>query len=460
MSEKRVRELVRAAFRAGNAVMFSTKPRARAQRVRGYLTKKGAKRRNWKKRFFKLDVLTGSLMYFASESSTDILGAIRMDGAEVKLATTYCQIELTPATSQALLDGHTELKPPRTYELRAESEVERDEWLQSLQLAAGSEANAPARQRGVSAAVAQISQRGESFLLRKGKRTNTWNRRWFKLDFVNNALQLLRGQRSWWLAKGRNSASWRTHRACTRRAKEDISAEPHTRSQRAPSTRPQRAATSVKQGAGLADDGGGDADLQFSIHPATAVDGFEARVFQLRAPSEAALQEWLSLLLAFVRSAAQPRARHDTNRLVKKSQGNMLMQRKTTFGSVSWDRRFFRLDTVNGTLNWFHADDPDATLRGSIRLRGAAVHRTTAAQNASAAAAFQIEITPPSIQRHNFEDADKKRDDGGHYVCAPSLSTIARHGLAHFQKQQAIMQYLDPLWTTLLALEIALMDRE
>ena len=38
--------------------------------------------------------------------------------------------------------------------------------------------------------------------------------------------------------------------------------EPHTRSQRAPSTRLQRAATSVKQGAGLADDGGGDADLQ------------------------------------------------------------------------------------------------------------------------------------------------------------------------------------------------------
>ena len=90
----------------------------------------------------------------------------------------------------------------------------------------------------------------------------------------------------------------------------------------------------------------------------------------------------------------------------------MLMQRKTTFGSVSWDKRFFRLDPVNGTLNWFRVDDPGATLRGSMRLRGAAVHRTTAAQDASAAAAFQIEITPPSIQRHNFEDADEKRDDG------------------------------------------------
>ena len=206
-SEARGRELVTAAAKRGAPIAFGGAPRAKGPRLRGTLMKKGAKRHNWKRRFFKLDLLTGSLIYYPSEGSAKILGAVRLAGAEVAVSATFGQFTVTVAAGSGrgpggVIPGEEEEGEDdddeeggggRVYQLKAGSALERDEWIASLRQAAGvaeellqrpgKGALSGQRERAVSArgAEAAIAGRGEGWLLRKGRRTDTWNRRWFKV---------------------------------------------------------------------------------------------------------------------------------------------------------------------------------------------------------------------------------------------------------------------------------------
>ena len=82
------------------------------------------------------------------------------------------------------------------------------------------------------------------------------------------------------------------------------SARSRTGSANANRSRTASALSAVKEGVGLADDAGGDPELELVLQPAEAAEGFDAREFTLRAASEASLQAWLNLLIPLSLAAA------------------------------------------------------------------------------------------------------------------------------------------------------------
>ena len=487
MDEKRVRELVQTAAQRGDAIAFDSSPRAKGPRLRGLLMKKGAKRHNWKKRFFKLDLLTGQLMYYPSETSAEILGAVKLAGAEVATSPTFGEFTVTPAATNpgGLLLGLTpeesEAPPPRVYQLKASSILERDEWMESLRQAADVAVELRpgelGRERAKSArgAEAAIANRGEGFMLRKGVRTNTWKRRWFKVDYLNSVLNYYASDAPGGAIKG----SIRLHGCAIRlsRDEDELSNEApsstrllarssarssarsrtdsarsqgapgHTRQKSALSRAASAATSVVKEGVGLADDAGGDPELELVLQPTEAVEGFDARAFTLRASSEASLQEWLNVLLPFSQSAApQPRGRNDSRRLIAKEKGNLTMRKNGHLGAVQWVSRFFRIDPINGTLNWYEADLPDAKLKGAVRLHGARIGRPKDSEEQ--VGVHELEVRPSAVARHNFEDANEARDAGGafHFRAQSeqelndwlsALVPIASHGVSGTPAEEA-----------------------
>jgi hypothetical protein len=187
------------------------------------------------------------------------------------------------------------------------------------------------------------------------------------------------------------------------------------------------------------------------LQPAEAAEGFDAREFKLRAGSEAALQSWLRLLIPLSLAAApQPRGRHDARRLVAREKGGLLMRKAGRFGvaGCQWVPRFFRIDPINGTLNWYEADLPDARMKGALRLHGAHIGRCAGVDGGGGGGGggselqyHELEVRPAAVARHNFEDADEARDAGGayHFRAASeqelsdwlsALVPIASHGVS------------------------------
>ncbi len=99
-------------------------------RTEGFLTKRGGKRKTWKRRWFKVTAKT--LFYYASSSSSTPLGTVSLHGATVR-TTTHVKykhhFELVPSMSvQASFPRFA-----RNIAMYAQSDREKREWLESLE---------------------------------------------------------------------------------------------------------------------------------------------------------------------------------------------------------------------------------------------------------------------------------------------------------------------------------------
>jgi hypothetical protein len=103
-----------------------------ACRTEGFLTKRGGKRKTWKRRWFRVTAKT--LFYYASASSATPLGTVSLHGATVRASThdkyEHC-FELVP--SSAVQSSFPRFA--RTIAMYAHSDKEKREWLESLERA-------------------------------------------------------------------------------------------------------------------------------------------------------------------------------------------------------------------------------------------------------------------------------------------------------------------------------------
>eukprot|EP00936_MAST-01D_sp_MAST-1D-sp1_P002043 g2043.t1 len=101
------------------------------RRISGWLMKQGGGtsqfgRKNWKKRWFHMDLLNNLLLYYTTPGG-ELKGGIRLAQAQIEETITHCDFNLTPKAGDN-----------RTYHLRALDSEQFTEWLASLRKAAQS----------------------------------------------------------------------------------------------------------------------------------------------------------------------------------------------------------------------------------------------------------------------------------------------------------------------------------
>ena len=118
------------------------------RRISGWLMKQGGGtsnfgRKNWKKRWFHMDLLNNLLLYYTAPGG-ELKGGIRLTEVQIEETITHCDFNLTPKAGG----------DDRTYHLRALDSEQFAEWLASLHKAAQTGVLATAR--------AQRARRGPS----------------------------------------------------------------------------------------------------------------------------------------------------------------------------------------------------------------------------------------------------------------------------------------------------------
>eukprot|EP00629_Pelagomonadales_sp_RCC1024_P001217 CAMPEP_0119277914 /NCGR_PEP_ID=MMETSP1329-20130426/18138_1 /TAXON_ID=114041 /ORGANISM="Genus nov. species nov., Strain RCC1024" /LENGTH=287 /DNA_ID=CAMNT_0007278407 /DNA_START=45 /DNA_END=904 /DNA_ORIENTATION=- len=98
---------------------------------RGWLAKKGHKRRNWKRRYFVLADDWGTLTYYDDETC-------RVERGRVALAGARCSLGLDYVPKRAHVFAFTVRARDDVYHLECSSEGERQRWLRTLRTAAAS----------------------------------------------------------------------------------------------------------------------------------------------------------------------------------------------------------------------------------------------------------------------------------------------------------------------------------
>lgn len=89
----------------------------------GFLTKKGHKRRNWKKRWFVLR--DGEISYYAKKGAADPKGTISLVGSGVSVIT----MDSSPASNFRFMI----ITPEQIFPIYAECEADREKWMKAVE---------------------------------------------------------------------------------------------------------------------------------------------------------------------------------------------------------------------------------------------------------------------------------------------------------------------------------------